>query len=253
MNDVATRPDRSPAASCAAYQGDDPCLPCALAEAEEAAGHAHVRRRLRRGEALFRQGDPCRSSYAVRSGTFKTLIPGLDGREQVTGFQLAGDVLGLDGLAHGRHASQAVALEDSEVVVLPYGGDARGDPRALFEVLPRLIGRELVRKQKLAVLLSCMSAEQRLASFLLNLARRLEARGYSATEFHLRMTRSEIGSYLGLNLETVSRTLSSLHQRGVLDVSGRHVLLRDRQALAHSFGEPAASRRGAASAVLHPA
>ena len=174
----------------------------------------------------------------MRSGTFKTVIPGLEGREQVSGFQLAGDVLGLDGLAHGRHASRAVALEDSEVVVLPYGGDARGDPRKLVEVLPRLIGRELVRKQKLAVLLSCMSAEQRLASFLLNLSRRLEARGYSATEFHLRMTRSEIGSYLGLNLETVSRTLSSLHHRGLVEVSGRHVLLRNRPALAHFFDEP---------------
>ena len=175
MNAVATRPDRSPAAGCTAYQGDDPCLPCALANADDAEGHAPLRRRLHRGEALFREGDPCRSIYAVRSGTFKTVIPGLEGREQVSGFQLAGDVLGLDGLAHGRHASRAVALEDSEVVVLPYGGDARGDPRKLVEVLPRLIGRELVRKQKLAVLLSCMSAEQRLASFLLNLSRRLEA------------------------------------------------------------------------------
>jgi CRP/FNR family transcriptional regulator len=246
VNAIASRTDRTPAAGCAAYQGDDPCLPCALAEAEEASGHAPARRRLRRGEALFRQGDPCRSIYAVRSGTFKTLIPGLEAREQVTGFQLAGDMLGLDGLAHGRHASQAVALEDSEVVVLPYGGDARGDPRALVEVLPRLIGRELVRKQKLAVLLSCMSAEQRVASFLLNLSRRMEARGYSATAFHLRMTRSEIGSYLGMNLETVSRTLSSLHQRGLLEVSGRHVQLRNRPALAHFFDEPGTGRRGLA-------
>jgi CRP/FNR family transcriptional regulator len=250
MNAVATRPDHSPAAGCTAYQGDDPCLPCALANADDAEGHAPVRRRLHRGEALFREGDPCRSIYAVRSGTFKTVIPGLEGREQVSGFQLAGDVLGLDGLAHGRHASRAVALEDSEVVVLPYGGDARGDPRKLVEVLPRLIGRELVRKQKLAVLLSCMSAEQRLASFLLNLSRRLEARGYSATEFHLRMTRSEIGSYLGLNLETVSRTLSSLHHRGLVEVSGRHVLLRNRPALAHFFDESSSTRRAAPSGVL---
>ena len=117
-------------------------------------------------------------------------------------------------------------------------------------MLPRLIGRELVRKQKLAVLLSCMSAEQRLASFLLNLSRRLEARGYSATEFHLRMTRSEIGSYLGLNLETVSRTLSSLHHRGLVEVSGRHVLLRNRPALAHFFVEPTSTRRAAPSGVL---
>lgn len=241
--------DANAAKGCAAYQSDDPCLPCALAKAQETTGHAPVRRRLRRGEALFREGEACRSIYAVRSGTLKTVMPGLDAREQVTGFQLAGDLLGLDGLGHGRHASRAIALEDAEVVVLPYGGDARGDPRELGTVLPRLIGRELVRKQKLAVLLSCMSAEQRLASFLLNLSRRLEARGYSATDFHLRMTRSEIGSYLGLNLETVSRTMSMLHERGLVEVDGRHVVLRNRRALARCFDEPSRRPRTAAPAV----
>lgn len=234
---------------CAAYEGGDPCLPCALANASDAAGHPSARRRwLREGEALFREGDPCRSIYAVRSGTIKTVIPGLDSREQVTGFQLAGDVLGLDGLAHGRHASHAVALEDSAVVVLPYGDSANSGARELARVLPRLIGRELVRKQKLAVLLSCMSAEQRVASFLLNLSRRLEARGYSATEFHLRMTRAEIASYLGLKLETVSRTLSCLHRRGLVEVDHRHVQLRDRAALAHCFDEPSPRRRLASGA-----
>lgn len=251
MNAAATKPARAPAVTCAACQGDDPCLPCSLASTADATGPVALRRVLR-GEVLFREGDPCRAIHAVRSGTLKTLIPGRDGREQVTGFQLAGDLLGLDGFAQGRQASRAIALEDSEVVVLPYAAEGRRDPHQLGTVLPRLIGRELVRKQKLALLLACMNAEQRLASFLLNLSRRLQVRGYSAAEFHLRMTRGEIGSYLGLNLETVSRTLSQLQHRGLVDVSGRHVLLRDRQALVRLFDEPSTARRAAPSGVrLH--
>jgi CRP/FNR family transcriptional regulator len=134
-------------------------------------------------------------------------------------------------------------------VVLPYAADGRRDPHQLGAVLPRLIGRELVRKQKLALLLACMNAEQRLASFLLNLSRRLQVRGYSAAEFHLRMSRGEIGSYLGLNLETVSRTFSLLQQRGLVEVAGRHVLLRDRPALVRMFDESSAPRRAALSGV----
>jgi CRP/FNR family transcriptional regulator len=248
MNAETTRPVRAPAVACSACQDDDPCLPCALASTGDAAGPVAVRRVLR-GEVLFREGDPCRAIHTVRSGTLKTLIPGLDGREQVTGFQLAGDLLGLDGFAQGRQASRAIALEDSEVVVLPYAADGRRDPHQLGAVLPRLIGRELVRKQKLALLLACMNAEQRLASFLLNLSRRLQVRGYSAAEFHLRMSRGEIGSYLGLNLETVSRTFSLLQQRGLVEVAGRHVLLRDRPALVRMFDESSAPRRAALSGV----
>ncbi|HEY0823969.1 MAG TPA: helix-turn-helix domain-containing protein [Ramlibacter sp.] len=252
MNAVATRAERVPPATCSACASDDPSLPCELANADQAAGPASPRRRLLRGEILFREGEPCRGIVAVRSGTFKTVLAGPDGYEQVTGFQLAGDVVGLDGLAHGRHVSRATALEDSEVVVLPYGAEGRRDPYKLGQLLPRLIGRELVRKQKLALLLACMSAEQRLASFLLNLSRRLQARGYSAAEFHLRMSRGEIGSYLGLNLETVSRTFSLLQHRGLVDVSGRHVLLRDRAALVRMFDEASTPRRAAPTGVrLH--
>jgi CRP/FNR family transcriptional regulator, anaerobic regulatory protein len=239
------------AAACAACQGDDPCLPCSLTASGDAAGLPLLaRRRVRRGEALFRDGDPCRSVYVVRSGTFKSVLTGPDGHEQVTGFQLAGDLLGLDGLAHGRYASAAIALEDSEAVVLPYARASLSHVGDLHELLPRLLGRELVRKQKLAVLLACMSAEQRLASFLLNLSRRLQVRGYSATGFHLRMSRAEIGSYLGLTLETVSRTLSALQERGLLRVSGRHVELVDRPALVRVFGPPSSRRRGAPAGIL---
>lgn len=225
---------------CSTCQDGDPCAPCELANGDEASP-VSSRRRVRRGDALFREGDPCRDFLAVRSGMFKTVITAPDGHEQVTGFQLAGDVLGLDGLAQDRHASGAIALEDAEVVVLPYHGAGRRDPAQLGRLLPRLIGRELVRKQKLNLLLACMNAEQRLASFLLNLSRRLQVRGYSPAEFHLRMSRADIGSYLGLQLETVSRAFSSLQRRGLVTVHTRHVVLRDRAGLLRMFDDPSAS------------
>jgi CRP/FNR family transcriptional regulator, anaerobic regulatory protein len=251
MNAASTSPGGTLADGCAAYRGDDPCLPCALVASGDVPGLPLLpRRRVRRGQALYREGDPCRSVQVVRSGTFKSVIERPDAREQVAGFHLAGDVLGLDGLADGRHASGAVALEDSEVVVLAHAGCSFDDRADLQQVLPRLMGRELVRKQKLAVLLSCTSAEQRLASFLLNLSRRMQARGYAAGEFHLRMTRSEIGSYLGLNLETVSRTISALQQRGLLRVCGRHIQLLDRAALLGAFYAPWGERRGSPTGDL---
>jgi len=155
--------DRPLPYGCPAFEEEDLCLPCALGTAGDDASilPRMARRRLRRGEALFHEGDACRSVYAVRSGTFKCVLATVDAREQVTGFQFAGDLLGLDGLAHGRHASRAVALEDSEVVVLPHGSFGGSGTPDLHEILPRLLGRELVRRQKLAALLSLLSAEQR--------------------------------------------------------------------------------------------
>lgn len=247
---IAPAADRTPVASCPAYRADDPCLPCTLAAAGIASGPVPApRRRLLRGETLFREGDPCRSLYGVRTGTFKTVVVTPHPGEQVTGFHLSGELLGLDGLGQDRHASSAVALEDSEVVVLAHGGLPHEETRELQAALPRLLARELVRKQKLAVLLSCMSAEQRLASFLLNLSHRLQARGYSPSEFHLRMTRREIGSYLGVKLETVSRTLADLQRRGLLRVDARTVVLPNRAALVRLFDELPLRQRAAPGGI----
>lgn len=237
MNTSAISLGSPPVAICPAFRADDPCLPCSLAAGPSAGAAPLARRRLQRGETLFHEGDACRSLYGVRAGTFKTTVATPDSGEQVTGFQLAGDLLGLDGLAQDRHASSAVALEDSEVVVLAHGGPPREETRQLQAALPRLLARELVRKQKLAVLLSRMTAEQRVASFLLNLSHRLHARGYSATEFVLRMSRGEIASYLGIKLETVSRTLAQMQRDGLLRVDGRTVALPSRGALLHLFDE----------------
>ncbi|MBC5784698.1 helix-turn-helix domain-containing protein [Ramlibacter sp. USB13] len=257
MNPASSQPvDKGLAASiasaCQAWQSGDPCVPCALAAGADPSGLPQVAsRRVKRRQPLYLEGDPFVSIYAVRTGTFKSAFCTLDAHEQVTGFQVAGEVLGLDGLGHGRHATSAIALEDSEVVALPYAVSAQGRPGELQRILPGLLGRELVRSQKLAVLLSAMGAEQRLASFLLNLSRRMETRGYSASQFNLRMTRSEIGSYLGLKVETVSRAFSAMQRRGMLEVSGRHVWLLDRPALLRLFDTAAARQRAALPGVRH--
>ncbi|WP_269533139.1 fumarate/nitrate reduction transcriptional regulator Fnr [Chitinimonas sp. BJYL2] len=183
------------------------------------------RRSVARGEALFRADDPFQALYAVRTGFFKTCVSAEDGRDQVTGFQMAGELLGLDGISTDRHSCDAVALEDSQVCVIPY---------SQFEELSRvftelqhhfhkIMSREIVRDHGVMLLLGSMRAEERLAAFLLNLTQRLQARGFSSVEVVLRMTREEIGSYLGLKLETVSRTFSKFQDDGLLEVKQRQI------------------------------
>ena len=192
-----------------------------------------MRRTVHRGESLFRRGDAFHAVYAVRSGFFKSCTTSADGREQVTGFQMAGELLGLDGLSETAHQCDAVALEDSQVCVIPY---ARFEELAreftmLQRQFHRVMSREIVREQGVMLLLSSMRAEERLAAFLANLAQRLEARGFSPSAFVLRMTRDEIGTYLGLSLETVSRCFSKLHEQGILDVQQKNIRILDPAAL----------------------
>ena len=191
------------------------------------------RRRVTRGEALFGVGDPFRCIYAVRFGLFKTEGLMADGREQVTGFQMAGELLGLDGISEDRHVCKAVALEDSEVCVIPFAemeSLGRAVP-ALQHNLHRVMSREMVQDRNLLVLLGSAQATERLAAFLLNLSQRHHQRGYSASEFILRMTRDEIGSYLGLTPETVSRTFTRLQRDGLIEVAQKHIRIPDVAAL----------------------
>jgi len=191
------------------------------------------RRRIPKGEELFGVGDPFCSIYAVRFGLFKTEGLMADGREQVTGFQMAGELLGLDGISSERHVCKAVALEDSEVCVIPFAemeSLGRAVP-ALQHNLHKVMSRELVQDRNLLVLLGSAQAPERLAAFLLNLSHRNAQRGYSASEFILRMTRDEIGSYLGLTPETVSRTFTKLQKDGLLEVAQKHIRIPDLAAL----------------------
>jgi CRP/FNR family transcriptional regulator len=227
------------ATHCSACHLRDLCLPCGLTgtETESLDRLMFARRKIAAGQTLFRPGDRFQFIYAVRSGTFKSSLTVAGGHEQVTGFHMAGELMGLDGLANGAHASSAIALEDTDVCAIQYShlSDLATHSGNLQMVLARLMSREIVREHSLMVLLGSMNAEERLAAFLLNLSQRLKARGYSASEFHLRMSRAEIGSYLGMKLETVSRTFSAFQQQGLLEVDKKHVRLTDVEGLARRF------------------
>jgi CRP/FNR family transcriptional regulator len=184
----------------------------------------YTRRRVKRGESLFHAGSDFDSIFAVRSGFFKSSVLLEDGRDQVTGFHMAGEILGMDGIGTESHTADLIALEDSEVCVIPY---ARLEEPDLQRQLHKVMSRELVRDQGVMMLLGTMRAEERLAAFLLNLSQRFLARGFSASEFHLRMTRDEIGSYLGLSLETVSRLFSRFAEDGLIAVQQKHIRILD--------------------------
>ena len=192
-----------------------------------------TRRAVPRGEALFRAGEAFTSLYAVRTGFFKTCVSSEDGRDQVTGFQMAGELLGLDGIGTDRHTCDAVALEDSQVCVIPFHQleDLSRELSDLQRHLHKIMSREIVRDHGVMLLLGSMRAEERLAAFLLNLTQRLRTRGFSGSELILRMTREEIGSYLGLKLETVSRAFSKFQEDGILEVKQRHIRVLDAEAL----------------------
>jgi CRP/FNR family transcriptional regulator len=191
------------------------------------------RRKVKRGSPLFRNGDKFTSLYAIRTGFFKTCIASEDGRDQVTGFQMAGEIVGLDGIVNDRHTCDAVALEDAEVCVMPFDRieDLSNEIHALQRHVHKIMSREIVREHGVMLLLGSMRAEERLAAFLLNLVQRLHARGFSQSELVLRMTREEIGSYLGLKLETVSRTFSKFVEDGTVEVKQRHVRILNADAL----------------------
>jgi CRP/FNR family transcriptional regulator len=184
-----------------------------------------ARKKIARGTPLYLSGEPFQSLFAIRTGFFKTEVVSEDGREQVTGFQMAGELMGLDGIGTGLHNCDARALEDSEVCVIPFNrlSELSREIDTLQHHFHKVMSREIVRDQGVMMLLGTMRAEERLAAFLVNLSQRFASRGYSATEFNLRMTREEIGSYLGLKLETVSRGLSRLQDEGLLSVSNKHI------------------------------
>jgi len=192
-----------------------------------------IRRKIPRGDSLYRNGEKFSALFAIRTGFFKTTVAAEDGREQVTGFQMAGEVMGLDGIVSEHHTCDAVALEDAEVCVMNFDRieDLSREINALQRHVHKIMSREIVREHGVMLLLGSMRAEERLAAFLLNLVQRLHARGFSQSELVLRMTREEIGSYLGLKLETVSRTFSKFVDDGIVEVKQRHVRILHPEAL----------------------
>jgi len=211
------------------------CMPMGLKAEELKKIDAVVatRRKVKRGARLYTNGEKFTSLYAIRTGFFKTCITTEDGRNQVTGFQMAGEIIGLDGIVREYHTCDAVALEDAEVCVMPFEQieELSREVVALQRHVHKIMSREIVREHGVMLLLGCMRAEERLAAFLLNLVQRLHARGFSQSELLLRMTREEIGSYLGLKLETVSRTFSKFVEDGIVEVKQRHVRILDTDGL----------------------
>jgi CRP/FNR family transcriptional regulator len=224
-----------PKLACSTCNLRELCLPVGLsgADLEQLDQLVSKRRAVVRGDTLFRSGDAFETLYAVRTGFFKTSVALEDGRDQVTGFQMAGELLGLDGIGTERHSCDAMALEDSQVCVIPYEQlqELARNVTGLQRQLHKIMSREIVRDHGVMLLLGSMRAEERLAAFLLNLTQRLQARGFSASSLVLRMTREEIGSYLGLKLETVSRTFSKFQDEGLMEVKQRQIRIIHQQGL----------------------
>lgn len=221
--------------SCSSCNLRELCLPVGLSPDELLQIDALLssRRRVRRGETLFQVGEPFVNLYAIRCGFFKTTTTAHDGREQVTGFQMVGEILGLDGIVHDEHTCDAVALEDAEACVLPFARieEISRHVSSLQTNVHRIMSREIVRDHGVMMMLGNMRAEERLAAFILNLTQRLHDRGFSSKELQLRMTREEIGSYLGMKLETVSRALSRFVADGLISAKQRHITILNEQGL----------------------
>lgn len=217
------------------------CTPCKLPMEPGPGAGAHgirfARHRLVMGDTLFNEGDKFHSIYAVRSGSMKSIKALPDSRDQVIGFPIAGDVLALDGMATGRQACTVMAIEDTQVCAIGYGSLSVGmkDHPTLQHDFSRQLSLEIVRSTRMLMLLGSLNAQERVAAFLLDLSRRYSERGQSAREFNLRMTRAEIGSYLGLQLETVSRAFSMFQQQGALTVENRLIRFNDLESFAEHF------------------
>jgi CRP/FNR family transcriptional regulator, anaerobic regulatory protein len=217
------------------------CLPCCgltRSEMDVADRLVFSRTRVRRGENLYRSGDRFTSLYAVRNGFFKSTALLENGRDQVTGFSMTGEVLGMDGIGPERHTCNTIALEDSDICAIPFARlqELAQELPSLQRQFHKTMSREIVREHGVMLLLGSMNADERLAMFLLNLSQRFAARGYSPSEFNLRMTREEIGSYLSLTLETVSRTLSKFQQEGLIGVRQKFVRILDSAGLERVMG-----------------
>lgn len=207
------------------------CLPFSLAHDEVDLLDKLVKRSrpIERGEFLFRQGEAFQTVFAIRSGSVKSFCITDSGLEQITGFQFPSEILGMAGMDEGFYPMSAQALESTSVCEIPFE-----QLEELAEKIPQLrrqlmrtMSREIRVDQQMMLLLSKKASEERIATFLLNFSARLSARGYSANVLRLSMSRSEIGDYLGVAMETVSRAFARLQQRGLITVHGKELEIVD--------------------------
>jgi CRP/FNR family transcriptional regulator, anaerobic regulatory protein len=198
---------------------------------------------LHKNDFLYRDGDNARALFAVRSGCIKTMTESANGDEQIVGFHLPGELLGLDGFAEGVHSCNALALETSSVCELPLDQleSLCAELPGLQKQLRRIMGKEVSNDHKLLLLLGKMTAEERLASFLLSMSSRMEERHWKDTEFNLSMPRQDIANYLGMAVETVSRLFATFQNEKIIDVDRRHITILDMSRLKVIVGESDAS------------
>jgi len=197
------------------------------------------RKPLQKNDYLYREGDKTNAIYAVRSGSVKTMTESPNGDEQIVGFHLPGELLGMDGFADGTHTCNALALETSSVCELPLDllENLCHDLPGLQKQMRRIMGKEVNNDHKLLLLLGKMTAEERLASFLLSLSRRMEERHWKGNEFNLMMPRQDIANYLGMAVETVSRLFASFQSEKIIEVDRRHITILDMASLKAMVGE----------------
>ena len=193
-----------------------------------------------KGEYLFQHGDNFDALYAVRSGSVKTFSQDDNGDEQITGFYLAGEMMGLDAVHEGFHPCSALALETTSVCKIPFNHleELSAKLPSLQHQLLRIMSKEITEDQALLILLGQKSAEERVSAYLVNMADRMDKRGFSATEFNLSMSRKDIGNYLGLTIETISRTFSHLQQDGLISTQRKHIEIVDPKRLRELAGLP---------------
>lgn len=207
------------------------CLPIGVGEADLELLDRIIkhRRPFRRGEHLFRIGDPFQAIYAVRAGSLKTYVMTEDGHEQVIGFHLPGELVGLDAINSEYHPCAAKALETTSVCEIPFDRleELADHMPTLQRQLLRILSKEILQDHNLLMLLGKKSADERLAAFLVSLSARFKRRGFSSREFYLSMSRNDIGNYLGLAVETVSRLFTRFQEEGLVTVQRKHILLRD--------------------------
>jgi CRP/FNR family transcriptional regulator, anaerobic regulatory protein len=239
----APRCTHNPQLSCGACRLGPLCLPIALSADEITQLDEIVKRGrpLNKGDHLFREGAEFTSVFAVRSGSFKAYSITDDGNEQVTGFYLPGEIMGMDGLSSMNHCSSAVALETSSVCEIPFANlsSLSAQLPSLQQRFFQIMGREIAKDQRMLTLLSKNSAEERVGALLLSISNRNQRRQLSPALFRLTMSRAEIGNYLGITVETVSRVFSRLQKQGVLEVKNKDIEILDMEGLRQMANAPA--------------
>lgn len=188
---------------------------------------------MQREQFLYRAGDAFRSIYVVRSGSIKTYTTTKSGEQQITGFHLPGELVGLDGVSTDFYSCNAQSLEMTSICQVPFNRleDLAASIPGLQHQLHRLMSKELLSDQEILLQLGKMSAEERLAAFLVNLSKRSAQRGYSPYEFNISMTRTDIGNYLGLAVETISRQFTHFQDMGLLEAARKHIHILDLERL----------------------